>query len=401
MSSNRDRLTATPIKALKKTVDAENAVISTGSGNFLKIEEGSNKFRIFPRLPGDESYLKMRCVRWMTLEGDDGKERRATVLDGKMHGGLKKDIIDEYIEFCKLNLDSTDPSDKAKIMALTAYDGGMSMTTSWICYAKKIQGDNHTFGFLEVKKTVRDQMNQASIIEDEDEAIETDPFTDPNEGLPLTIKYEKKKYNTVLGKKPSPLTDEEIDEYLEKKPLSELPIFLYTHDDFEKALDGLRFFDEKNDVNLFESEEFQSIVKKQARSFKKSTSDTEEPIKVGKKKFVKDDEDEDEAPFETKKKSVADDEDEDEPVIIKKKKPVVIEDDEDEDEEEEEVVVIKKKKPVVVEEDDEDEEEPVVVKKKKVIVEEEEEEEEEVVIKKPKSLDEIKAKIKSNLGNKK
>lgn len=416
--SNRDKLSATPVKALKKVAETENSVISSGSGNFLKIDEGSNKFRLFPRLPGDESYRKMRCVRWITLIGDDGKERRATVLDGKMHGGAKKDIIEAYIDFCNEQLDSTDPQEKAKKALLTAYEGGMTISTSWICYAKKMQGETHTFGLLEVKKTVRDQMDQNTFVEDEDEAIELDPFTDPDDGVPITIKYEKKKYALTLGKKPSPLTDEEIDQYIEKKPLCELPLFTYDYDEFEKAVEGIRYFDEKHEIGLFETQEFQAIVKASAKQFKTSTATTE--TKSSKPKFVKDEEDDDDdVPVVTKKKKpvvVEEEEEDEEPVVIKKKKPVVVEEEEEEDEapvivkkkkpvvveeeeEEDEPVIIKKKKPVVVEEE-EDDEEPVIIKKKKpVVVEEEEEEDDEPVQKKSygKDVEDTKQKIRDKL----
>lgn len=366
---SRELLKPTPVKVIKKLVTNEDSKLPSSSNNdFLSVEEGSNKFRIMPKLPGDDAFYRMRCIHWLTINGDDGKERRTTVQNAIEHGGQKKDIIEEYINFVQQNLDSSDADDEAKIKALTAWEGGLGKQTSWVCYAYKVKQENMKFGLLEMKKTVRDQMNRETIIEDEDEALEVDPFTDPDTGKPVIIKMTKEKkkvnYSVTLSKNPMPLTDDQVDEYLKKKPLRELSLLSYSNEDFEKSLEGIRFFDEKHEINLFDSEDFQEIVKELKKNLKKNNTDT---LKKPNMKKVEDDEDEEEDDVKpvikkTSKKPIIDEDEEEEEEIVKpksKKKPILVEEDDEEEEEEEEVVIKPKakKKPIVVEEDDDDDDE--------------------------------------------
>ena len=240
--SLREQLKPTSTKVLKKLVSEEDSQMpSNSNSDFHQYDEGTNKFRILPALPGDAAFYKMRCIHWLTVEGDDGKEKRATVQNAKQHGGQKQDIIEEYIEFVKANLDASEPDEADKIKALTAWDGGLGMQASWICYAYKVKDGNKKFGLMDMKKTIRDQMNRETIVEDEEEALDFDPFTDPDDGIPVivTMKKEKKgkttktSYTVKLSKNPLPLTDDEVEEYFKKKPLSQLGILLYSKEDFE------------------------------------------------------------------------------------------------------------------------------------------------------------------------
>lgn len=342
MANLRSKYKPAQVSMLKKKVDKENEIIGYHSNSeFLEIEEGkTNKFKLFPAHEGSDFFiLRKRC--WITIEGDNGEPAKRTVLNSRQHGGTKKDIIEEYVDFCRKNLD-----DKSKLEAVTNWKGGLTFEHSWISYAEKIEKEKRQFGLLSFKKTVRDEINKAIFIEEDDEPIEIDPLTDLDDGLPLLIKYNskpnKKKgedfYEVALGKKATPVSDEALEKFDKAKHLSELFLNVYSLKDFDLALEGLQFFDTENEIDFFEDEEWLEIV---------------ESVKS---QYTEDDEDEDENPKKSSKK-----------LSKIKSKPVVEEDeededdDEDDDEEEEEVKPKKsskaKSKPVEDEEEEEDEDE--------------------------------------------
>lgn len=365
------------VKALKDKKDQEDRDNGySGSSNYHILEDGKTmKFRICPPHSEDaESFYKMRKKYWLTIE-EDGEEKRRTVFDSRTHGGTAKDIVDEYIKAVKKYSDFKDIDDWKK---------GLRPEIVWCCYAFQIGKDFHKLAELEMKKTVRDAINKEMFVEDDDEEIEIDPFTDIEDGLPILIKYNskpnKKKgedfYEITTKKQSIPLTDEDLEAFDKVKTLEELYDNIYSQRDFETALAGLQHYDEVNGISLFEDDRWLDIVEDVKSQY--SFSDDE-------------DEDEDEKPAKKSAKKTP-----------TKKKPVVVEEDEDEEEEEED-------------EDEEEEEEPApkkkVVKKpaKKVVEEEEDDdddddedddddddEEEEEETKKPKkTLDDIRNRLKN------
>lgn len=268
MSNLRKKYASTSVDELKKARDAEDSAIDKGGSRseFLKFVNGVNKFRIYPKHEGENLFYKMRSVHWITIE-KDGKERRRNVCNGRMHGGLKKDIIEAYIEFVQMKLGaSSDSDDQEKVKKLTGEKTGMQMKTTWICYAEKHMPDGKEFGLLEMKKTVRDAIMDLNIIEDADEAYTSDVFTDIEEGRLALITYDSnaKKatdyYKTAVSKKVVPLTDEDLETFDAVTPLSKLEMFNYSRKDFQLALEGLQYFDNLHDINIFDDEDFQAIV---------------------------------------------------------------------------------------------------------------------------------------------
>jgi hypothetical protein len=314
--SLRDQFKATPVSDLKKVVKEEDSKISSGGKktDFLEIKDGLNKFRLFPKHQTEESFYHIRGVHWMTVEDDKGEDRRTTVLNSRLHGGFSKDIIEEYMRFVKESLGSGDSEDTEKIKKMVSWQDGITLQTSWICYANKMSKDKgNEFGVLEFKKTVRDGINDESIIEDEDEAITVDPFTDPDDGKPLLITYNSKAkkaadyYKVQVSKSAVMLTDDELEKFSKTTPLSELPMLKYSPEMFELALNGIQHFDSENEVDLFDTDEFQGIIEDLRENFnktdkpKKSSKSTPEPTskssnKVEKKAVVveEDEEEEDE-----------------------------------------------------------------------------------------------------------
>ena len=314
-NSLRSQLKATSIKRLQKQIDADNEMVGTGSSTeYLNLEDGKTiKIRIFPGHPGQEDFYIAKKCYWLGFRTDDGETRRGTVLDSKVHGGTKWDVVEEYVKYAKKFIGND--ADKLEALVGTGpKSNSLNPQYSWLCYADRVNGDDQLRAKLwEFKKMVRDALNKLAFSEDEDEVIEVDPFTDPDEGLPINVTYRKnpnkKKgenyYEVAFPKKVSarPLTDEEIEYFMSLKPLSEV-IGKYGMRDFERALEGLQNFDEDNEIGLFEDDAWLEHL---------------EEIKA---QYDADDE-EDEAP---KKKTAV------KKTTVKKTAPAPEEDDEDADE---------------------------------------------------------------------
>lgn len=274
MSDLRNKYKATSTQALKGQIQEEDTLVgSDGRAGFLSIDDGTNKFRIYPaHNPETGSFYVLVLKHWMTTEGDDGKEKRTTVLNAKQHGGFKKDPFEEYIKGASDWLNANEDNDAAgKISTMTDWKTGLTASPGWLLYANKVKTVNgevkKEFGLLEFGKSVRDGLNKIATFEEEGEPIQFDPFTDCDDGLPVLITYTPKaknakdKYSVTTGTKPKamPLTDEELQEFESVKPLDQLNRN-YGVDDLKKAIEGIQFFDSKYEVGYCETDEWQEKV---------------------------------------------------------------------------------------------------------------------------------------------
>lgn len=323
-NSLRSQLKATSIKRLQKQIDEDNAMVGAqNSTEYLNLEDGKTvKIRIFPGHPGVQDFYVAKKCYWLSFVGDDGETHRGTVLDSKVHGGTKFDVVEEYVKWAKKKIGG----DADKLEALVGNgpkSNSLNPQYSWLCYADKINGDDQLRAKIwEFKKMVRDAMNKLAFSEDEDEVIEVDPFTDPDEGLPIMVTYRKnpnkKKgenfYEVSFPKKVSarPLTDEEIEYFMTLKPLNEI-LSKYGMKDFERALEGLQNFDEENEIGLFDDDDWiEHLEEIKAQYDSDDSGEDSEPKKktavkkAVKKEYAKSEEDEEE------EKDEADDEEEDE-----------------------------------------------------------------------------------------
>ena len=348
MSKNslRDQFKPTSVKSLRKVAEEDEKMLGISSNEYLQLEDKKTiKVRIFPAHPGVESFYVRRKCYWLPFQRNDGEMGRTSVNDSVIHGGTKYDLIDEYVKAAKKFING----DSEKLEAITGRDG-LLPSYSWICYADKVQPDTELKAKLwEFRKVVRDALNRLTFTEDDDEAIETDPFTDIDEGLPVMVGYNKnpnrKKgenyYDVAFAKKPTPrpLSDAELEYFSTLKPLNEI-IGKYTMQDFDRALAGLQIFDEEHEIGLFDDDDWLERVEEIRAQY---DSDDDEDSgkrksakKTSKKKSDDEDDDEDEKPAKKKssKKSEPEDDDEDEKPAKKSKAKKSEPEDEDEDDDE-------------------------------------------------------------------
>lgn len=274
---------------------------SKGSTDKIEIEEGENYIRFYPVHPGVDSYFILpRMVHFLDIEGpkwEDGEMikdsddkpvmevKKRTVYNSRIHGGTKKDVVDEYVNFVQKLADETYGSDKKKkkeyMKHVNGYNekgkfvGGIKGTLDYVGYAGTINKDTlkeTKFGLISLKKSVREGMLAKSNTESADEGIQTDPFTDPDDGFVTLITKDSKAGATDPGKYYSvdfytknwvpvkcPLPEGFELKYEELKPLTELFEGIYTAKMFEKAMDGLQRFDAEHGYGVFEYDEFLDI----------------------------------------------------------------------------------------------------------------------------------------------
>lgn len=290
----RSQFKATSIKALKNKIDKDDATMGVQNNEYLNLEDGKLlKIRIFPAHPHEENFYVSKMCYWLPFTNDDGESKRRTVLDSIAHGGTEMDIVREYVRFAKSRY--SDDAEKMEALVGTGMQSNsLNPQYSWLCYADSVKEDTELKPKLwEFKKMVRDLLNKLACSEDEDEPIEVDPFTDPDDGLVLAVKYLKKpnkkkgeNYYEVdfakTGKKKEaysrPLTDEELENFMKMRPLSEI-IPRYGMRDFEQALEGLQNFDEENGFDLFDDDEWLEIVEKVKAQYESTADDDDDAPK--------------------------------------------------------------------------------------------------------------------------
>ena len=347
MANFREKFKATKIKDLKKAVDKDDAMVGVSNNDYLNLEDGKTlKIRIFPAHPGHEQFYVPKKCYWLSFPAEDGGDnKRGTVLDSIVHGGTKMDLVQEYVKYAKKKYGDDD--DKMETLTGTGMNSNaLNPQYSWLCYASIVTQDEELHPKVwEFKKMVRDALNKLAFDEDNDEPIEVDPFTDPDDGLVLAVKYLKKpnkkkgeNYYEVdfakTGKKKEAysraITDEELEAFSRLKPLNEV-VPRYTKKEFDRALEGLQCWDEEFDFNLFDDDEWLEIVEAVKEQYNGSSDDDDEDEKP-KKKTVK------KTSKKVEEEEDADDEEEKKPAkkSAKKKVEEEPEDSEEEDSEEEE-----------------------------------------------------------------
>lgn len=265
---------------------------NNGRVEFLKIEPGANKFRIYPAHDADSSFAEPSCKVFLPVDmpkrdaqfqimkdskGDVIKERRnMPIFNSKTHAGTKVDLVEEYIRLAtELYERDFAPGEAAqKIKGLSHFKTGISPKLSWVFYADKITKGGVEFGRLEVSNGIKQQLNALAMTEDPEEAIDTDPFTDPDTGRPFLLQYNKGQdvkpqdvYKATLASSEKMLTDEQL-EHLDKQPsLKSLYHNSFKRKDLERQIEGLYNYDQFNKIGVFQMEEWADVMDNQLALF--------------------------------------------------------------------------------------------------------------------------------------
>ena len=306
----KDTISSEDLKAADKAV--EDVVRRGQQGHyagFLDIEAGINKFLLYPsheaiqQMMSDENvdnepFVVSKQIFWLPREveeKDDNnnvkkdrtgkpilKIKNRPVFDARIHSDSKKDIVDWYIQCLKAQFVEQygDDDDVIKEKMLPIYGSyqrkvmGIVGKPSWIVYAQKMVSGQKIFGRLEIGKAVKMRINELIAIEESNQAIGSEsnnPFTDIDDRRAITIKYNKDAddarlyYITEIDTSYDPetkvlntypLTDEELEEFLEYPSLSSLYKNHYTQQDFDNALEGLKLFDDEHEFDVFSNADF-------------------------------------------------------------------------------------------------------------------------------------------------
>lgn len=287
---DRSLLKGTSVSVLKDQEQEHKKLLGQSDRpGFLEMSRGRNKFRILPRHPETQSWIYPKAVHWIPTEikDENGKVteiKNLPVFNSKVHGGTKTDIIEEYIELVKKTLKDEAP-DKVteRLNPILDWKKGMIINSNWVCYAKKIGPDGTgPIGRLELTSGTKEKLNALAAVENPNEPIVTDPFTDADDGVCVLIDYDPEKkdakgqkdmknfYIVSLDRQkvdkfttqliPTPLTDQDVEEFFKLETLEKLYKNVYTKKDFQRAVTGLQIVDEREKYGVFQSSEFLELV---------------------------------------------------------------------------------------------------------------------------------------------
>lgn len=284
MAFDRSKFKGSSIAKIKQQDAETRKLVRTdfNRADYHKIEDGMNRFRIYPG-QNDETFCLPKVTVWLPQEvdvkGQDGKPtgkkevKNMPVFNAKVHGGYEKDLVEEYVKFVTLLVtDEIDDEDERKARLLILKNGKkdnntkISNDTKWVCYADKIENGNKVFGKLEMGKSIKDQINKQAFDEDEDSAIQLDSVSDPDTGRIVKIKKNQnekdpnKYYEVSLDlTKLSPLTDAELENLSKYDSLTKMFVNSFKRSDFEKQLNGLKLYDDKHGFGAFDHDAWLDI----------------------------------------------------------------------------------------------------------------------------------------------
>ena len=291
MTLDRTKFRATSMQKIKEQEEefekvAPKQTITKNYAGWLTITKGTNKLRIMPAHKESTTFIYPRTVSWINkeMQVDDGKGgkkteiKRGPVFNARVHSAFReKDIIEEYVRIATEMLKDqiSDETILAKQLSkMTYWETGILPKSDWVCYAQKYENGKKEMGLLALSYSMKEQLNNLAAIEDSSEVIQTDPFTDPDDGKAVIItknvetvktkgggSREKTSYTAAIEFRGDyRLSDEELLELDGFESLETLYKNSYTKRDFETALKGLQIFDNEHDFYVFDNEEFQQVI---------------------------------------------------------------------------------------------------------------------------------------------
>lgn len=307
MAFDRSKFKAAKVEVNKQVTRDVEKTLSTGDstrGDYHSIDEGINIFRMMPPHNENEPSMQPKAVYWLMcktpktdsegkpIDGEYSWVRRP-IFDSRIHGNTPKDIVDEYIKFTKkIIFDTTSDKEQARkllapINGWRGKDGkwnqGILISTSYVCYATKGDITPENLGRLEMYENDKKALEKLNIDEESGEVIQTDIFSDPDEGCQFILnhrKNDKDKWENAISKKtytPKPGTKDynaAIAEFLESQKVPDAVLEKlstmeslaeqfqnsYRKADFIKAVEALQKFDTDNSYHTFENDEFLEVL---------------------------------------------------------------------------------------------------------------------------------------------
>lgn len=297
MTFDRSKWKAAPLTTVTQTASTAKQYNTYYDGNneyapFWKQRDGVVVKRVLPaHKPGDSPYVPM-LTAMLKIEVDD-KNDKGEVIGKKvankkiflatLHGGYPYDIIEEYIKRVYEAAEEYQDKDERNrfLNPVTGYRAG----GQWVPGIRP-QLEYIFYAYIE-GKIYRDTLRQKQMEALNKESAELcaqndtaaiDMFSDPNTGFPIQWTREKDGNNkTVETFKALPLkmgqswddyftvnaVPDKVLEDLEKLPsLQSIYVNSYTKSDFDKALEGLKRFDEANGYRIFAQDDFLDMVEK-------------------------------------------------------------------------------------------------------------------------------------------
>ena len=254
-------------------------------------DNGKHTFRLYPAHPDSENQnmLLPKFTNTLEVEVDEyekgektGKTvtKRKNIFNAKIHGCAPIDLVEEYITMVEAAANAKYKGDQKKVKEylIPVYGVyynkgnannlfGIKVQESYICYADRIEREKKpVFGRLELTKGIRGNLKtQAALLEDEDDPIGTEPFTDVEDGRNLVIftddtKKGSERYTISTGQKANPLSDEQLEAFMLVNSLEKDYTNCFRRRDLDLQINGLLIFDDKYRYGICETEEFAELV---------------------------------------------------------------------------------------------------------------------------------------------
>jgi len=135
MSNLRNKYKATNSDALKNKIREEDDHMNeyfSGRAGYHDIDDGKNKFRLYPNHDPNEVFSVMKVVHWVSIENDEGDMGRRPVFNSRIHGGTDFDLFDSYIKASKRFMAENEDDDMAiKMKRITHWKDGNSVYWRW------------------------------------------------------------------------------------------------------------------------------------------------------------------------------------------------------------------------------------------------------------------------------
>lgn len=297
MTFNRNKFQGAKISSqakLQKTTSKNTKRLFGKTTDYVgmhKIEEGKNEFRIAPPHPepaDQPSYQAMKVSNlpimqdvWENNEKTDKRSVRIKkIFNAVQHGGLSADPVEIYIKYLNDIFSETQSKEDQKTITGVVkgyrsdkWHWGILPMLSYVAYAWDKEGELKR---LDLREAWVKQMDKiAAELDEEDEAMVIDPFTDPDTGMPLVIRQNSKAKETrdkfTLSAKSlkkgqtweeyyeeNRLSDAQLEDLMKKKSLNKLYVNCYKRRDWDLAIEGLQRIDDNNGFRIFDNEDFMS-----------------------------------------------------------------------------------------------------------------------------------------------